>query len=269
VVSDDARPGDPNPAIDQILDAGTFYLTVSSGGAGTSSGGYALVTLFTPLSPEMRDQLPDLNPEAHAGIRGDLTALATADFNRDNIMDLAVADRGRGLVWQFRGLGETNFAPPMRYELPGRLDALEVQDFNSDGRTDFAVLDRTAGIVTIVVGFGDGTFSLSSPQQLPANHPAFSGLFVPGGSQMVGVDINRDGFTDRISLQPSAAGDVVLSLAVRIPAESDALIEVPWAPQPIPVQPFLGGFPLFVPRIRCPLRRGDHPEPRPHRTADR
>lgn len=85
-------------------------------------------------------------------------SVATADFNRDGKLDLAVVDN-IGLVSVFLGNGDGTFQTRVDYpagSLP--FGSIGIGDFNGDGNLDLAVASGGSNSVTILLGNGEGTF---------------------------------------------------------------------------------------------------------------
>jgi hypothetical protein len=85
-------------------------------------------------------------------------SIATADFNGDHKLDLAVAENLGIGVGVLMGNGDGTFQPRVDYRTNYPL-WLAVADFNLDGKLDLVVanLDFPSG-VTVLTGNGDGTF---------------------------------------------------------------------------------------------------------------
>jgi len=118
--------------------------------------------------------------------------IATADFDADGHLDLAVADASRNSVSLLHGFGDGTFGPPA--QLPAGLEptAIVATDLNHDGRPDLVVANSAQskdgavdGDVTVFLGAGDGTFG-------EATH-------IPMGNQprdVVVADLDADGHPD-------------------------------------------------------------------------
>jgi hypothetical protein len=198
VVSDDQAPGNPNPLVNQFVLPGQYFVEVSAGGDGTTTGDYTLSTAFVPQLPPAS---VNPNPPSRVVVGRDRSetpqVVATADLNRDGIPDLVTVNQGShdaGDVSVLLGNGDGTFQPQLLLPVPGNPSSVLVGDFNGDGRPDLAVLDSSAGTVSVFLGFGDGRF-----QQPP------SSVALPGHpTALVGVDFNADGRPDLASLDGQA-----------------------------------------------------------------
>jgi hypothetical protein len=132
------------------------------------------------------------------------SSIATADFNGDGKLDLAVAntftvsDLGGGNsqsspggVSILIGNGDGTFQPPITLSLSGYPNCVVAGDFNGDGRPDLAVGQISAGgppmwgTVIVLIGNGGGTFQspIENPTEFPVNSIAVG-------------DLNGDGVPD-------------------------------------------------------------------------
>lgn len=87
--------------------------------------------------------------------------VATADFNGDGNLDIAVAEQAgaNGVIVILLGNGDGTFQAPVSYSTGATaIASLAVGDFNEDGAPDLAVANGAADSVSILLGNGDGTF---------------------------------------------------------------------------------------------------------------
>ncbi len=101
-------------------------------------------------------------PKAYpAGMKPE--SVATADFNHDGKLDLAVVDSGNQ-VSILLGNGDGTFQPPRKYAVGQGTDLIDVGvgDFNEDGNLDVVVtvslVGTNGGTIALLLGNGDGTF---------------------------------------------------------------------------------------------------------------
>ena len=85
------------------------------------------------------------------------TAIATADFNGDKKLDLAVVLNGANTVAIFTGKGDGTFNAAVSFAVGTGPVALAVADLNGDKKLDLAVANYTASSVTILLNKGTGT----------------------------------------------------------------------------------------------------------------
>lgn len=84
--------------------------------------------------------------------------VATADFNRDGKLDLAVVDN-IGLVSILLGNGDGTFQARIDYSTGSfPFGSIGIGDFNEDGRLDLAVANTDSDTVSILLGKDNGTF---------------------------------------------------------------------------------------------------------------
>jgi FG-GAP-like repeat/Divergent InlB B-repeat domain/FG-GAP repeat len=83
--------------------------------------------------------------------------IATGDFNRDGLLDLAVANSGSATISILLGNGDGTFQPAVNTSAGQAPWALIAADLNGDGLLDLAVADET-GSALVLLGKGDGTF---------------------------------------------------------------------------------------------------------------
>jgi type II secretory pathway component GspD/PulD (secretin) len=96
--------------------------------------------------------------------------ITVADFNRDGIMDIAVANEGASpgtvsilLGHGGNGIGDGTFPTHTEYATGAGPTGIVATDFTGSGNADLAVTDQTDGNLDILVGNGDGTFNAPLP----------------------------------------------------------------------------------------------------------
>jgi hypothetical protein len=122
------------------------------------------------------------------------SAIAVGDFNRDGILDLAVASGccpGAG-VSILLGRGDGTFLPGVVYATGEQPLSVVAADFNHDGNLDLAVANSLSTYLTILLGNGDGTFRAGPSPAVPAYEN-----FVTVG------DFNGDGKLDLVAVSYS------------------------------------------------------------------
>jgi len=110
--------------------------------------------------------------------------IASADFNRDGIMDLAIGETGRIEVLLGAGHGELRPAPLVNHSTIDHCIPI-VAYFNNDGIPDLAFTDLTGQSVNIRYGRGNGEFSAG---------PTF--VFDAPTYFLAAADFDRDGRPD-------------------------------------------------------------------------
>jgi hypothetical protein len=89
--------------------------------------------------------------------------IATADFNADGKLDVAVAaGDGNGVVRVFRGKGNGELESPTNFPVGCRPQAVLTSDFNNDGKIDLATANSCSNNVSVLLGNGNGTFAAAS-----------------------------------------------------------------------------------------------------------
>ena len=135
-------------------------------------------------------------------------SVVVAYLNRDNIRDLAVANRA-GNVSVLLGNGDGTFRPAASFPAGGAGDCLVDGDFDGDHLQDLAVTNASS--VALLRGNGDGTFrppivtaNLASPPQPGAT---------PVARFILADYFNNDGILDLVLVfrsPPSNRGGVIL-----------------------------------------------------------
>ena len=125
--------------------------------------------------------------------------LTTADFNRDGIPDLAVANADARTISILRGQAAGGF---IRSDItaPAGPRGITTADLNRDGRADLVATGWDVNALQVLYGTGTGAFT---------NGPALSGLPThPQG--VVTADFNHDGRLDAAVASESSTGLTVM-----------------------------------------------------------
>jgi hypothetical protein len=95
-----------------------------------------------------------------------VVSIATADFNHDNILDLAVSDWHASTVTVLLGNGNGSFRREwsFRLRMPGTAPHISAADFDGDGNPDLAVVygDDAGYTFDVMLGDGKGMFTRSA-----------------------------------------------------------------------------------------------------------
>ncbi len=111
-------------------------------------------------------------------------AIVVADFNGDNVLDLAVANGGSNSVSILLGNPDGSFQDPVDYAVGTYPWFITVADLNGDNIRDLVVSNRDSQDVMLLFGVGDGTFVNSGSISFEGN--PFSTVvndFTSGGVQ--------------------------------------------------------------------------------------
>lgn len=189
---------------------GAFATTADFDGDGTPevviNGNYSFHVLKASAKGTLRD-LGEYKMPPRANTNNWPVSFATADFNGDGKLDLAVASSystAPDFVGVFLGNGDGTFREPVVFETEQNTQAIAVADFNRDGKLDLVAVNYwPADNVQIIIGNGDGTFVWPSVYRVG-----------PGTSSVAVADFNGDGIPDVVAANAGYYGDLRSSLSV-------------------------------------------------------
>jgi hypothetical protein len=141
--------------------------------------------------------------------------IAIADFNRDGVPDLAVADYRSDRVSVLLGIGDGTFQEGPTLEVGYYPVAIAVADFNADGFVDLAVANSQASSVSVLLGNGDGSFQDATTVSLDgAPVSVRAGDFNADGVPDLIISLTIDSATAIVEL--AGNGDGTFGFALRI-----------------------------------------------------
>jgi hypothetical protein len=103
-------------------------------------------------------------------------SLAVADFNKDNQLDIVVANYGTNNIGIFLGYGNGTFASQKTYTTGpnSHPSSIALGDFNNDNQLDIVVSNYGTGNIGIFLGHGNGTFLAQTTYPIASNaHPQY------------------------------------------------------------------------------------------------
>jgi hypothetical protein len=128
--------------------------------------------------------------------------VATADFNKDGHLDLAVATGSAVAI--LLGNGDGTFQPEIDVSTPAGATALAIADLNGDGNLDIVACSSNSNTVSVLLSTGGTSFSL-------ATYP------VLGNGKYVSVgDFNGDGIPDLAILNSLGSGSFVADVSILV-----------------------------------------------------
>jgi hypothetical protein len=104
------------------------------------------------------------------------TSLAVGDFNKDNHLDIAVANYGTNNIGIFFGYGNGTFTGQKTYTTNPNSNpsSITVTDFNNDNQLDIAVTNDGIGSLGILLGQSNGSFVAQTTYSTGFNsHPQY------------------------------------------------------------------------------------------------
>jgi len=181
---------------------GDFYRDGNPAIAVADNQGNRILVLHSHLNPQGLDACAVLGMSAGTVLPNVAApvALATADFDRDGKLDLAVVGSAGLSVFFGDGTGGFETATPMAAGTNPR--ALAIADFNRDGRPDIIVADQGSNNVAIFFGAGQRSFQPPCPIAVGRRT-----------SLAAAQDLDRDGLAD-FAVASQQTNDIVIFLQV-------------------------------------------------------
>ncbi len=129
-------------------------------------------------------------------------ANATADFNGDHILDLAVVNYSSNNVTVLLGKGDGTFGPGVNYAVGTEPSAITAVDLNGDGVPDLAIADEIGKTVAVLINKADGSGRFKPAVLYPAGQ-------APRG--IAAGDLRGSGIIDLV-VANNLGGDVTVFL---------------------------------------------------------
>jgi uncharacterized protein (TIGR03437 family) len=155
----------------------------------------ARIFLCLPLAAGAFAQTPAFGPLLSLAAQKASLAVATADFNGDGFLDIAVANTGANSVSIYLGTGAGKFSAATPVNLPSSCTAayLAAAKITGAPSPDLFTVCALGGVV-VLPNTGSGTFGAPISTALPA--PAFVGNLMLGDVHPAIADFNGDGHLD-------------------------------------------------------------------------
>ena len=138
--------------------------------------------------------LPSLADLRAFPVGGNPRSVATADFNGDGKLDLAIANLDRSDVSILLGVGDGTFLDATTTSTLPHPRFVATGDFNTDGKSDLVVANIDFNSVSILLGNGDGTFARSASRTFDVDvHPCYIAVGDFNGDHCLDLAVANNG----------------------------------------------------------------------------
>lgn len=115
-------------------------------------------------------------------------ALALADLDNDNKLDILAVTEAGDLLELLYGTGDGTFTAAVTLTTPGHTNSVNASDFNGDGRRDIALTSFSANLITVFQQKAVAKTFIGAPANF------YPGTGIPGS--LASGDFDKDGKTD-------------------------------------------------------------------------
>lgn len=142
----------------------------------------AITTFFLQFLTQNAQSQVSFAPLVSFTVGNGPTSIASADFNEDGKVDLAVVDGGNNVFVKL-GNGTGGFGPLTNFAVGNYPQIAITDDFNEDGKADLALIGND---MSVLLGNGAGSFGIAISSVLTGG----------GGGSAISADFNGDGNAD-------------------------------------------------------------------------
>jgi hypothetical protein len=126
-------------------------------------------------------------------------SIVSGDFNGDNAIDLAAADKPSNNISLYIGNGLGSFDPAINFTVGTGPESVIAADFNGDGNLDLATANYTSNNLSVLMSDGLGNFAAAT------NFPVGT-----APTSIVSADFNEDGKMDLVTTNANSNNVSVL-----------------------------------------------------------
>lgn len=133
-------------------------------------------------------QAGNFDPQPPVLVGGKIVQIVPADFNGDDLTDLAILRDGANDLLILLGNGAGAFSAPISVPFPSPPTSIAVGDFDDDKINDLAAAHAASNQVSVSLGKGDGTFAPPLFREVESSPTSISvGDFNLGGKTDIAV----------------------------------------------------------------------------------